>query len=111
MKKTLIPAHPKKLRDGSWGAKAETNSIAAGDTVWVTTKSGKRWEARVAAVLWTGDGVAIVRTERMGSGGGGGGSSSRRSKRSCRRCGCADPTCGGKGICQGPSFDPCHDCW
>jgi hypothetical protein len=32
--------------------------------VAVTARSGKTWEARVAAIVWTGSGVAICSTAR-----------------------------------------------
>jgi hypothetical protein len=59
---TTTPATPKKLRDGSWGALAQSESVAAGDTVKITTKAGKSWTATVSKVLWSGDGKAICRT-------------------------------------------------
>ena len=56
-------ASPIKLRNGSWGAKARSASVQAGDTVEITTKAGKSWTATVTKVVWTGDGVAICATE------------------------------------------------
>lgn len=53
-------AFPKKLRDGSWGLLIHTETAATGDTVQVTTKSGKTWTATVGKILWHGDGKAIA---------------------------------------------------
>lgn len=57
----MVQAIPKKLRSGDWGAKVE-GSVRQGDTVEIVTRAGKRWTARVAKVVWQGDGIAIVAT-------------------------------------------------
>ncbi len=58
-----LNASPARLRDGSWGARVSSETVSLGDTVTITTRSGKSWTARVVRVLWTGDGVAICATE------------------------------------------------
>ena len=64
MTTTTIHATPCKLRNGSWGARTSA-PVAIGDTVTITTRGGKTWDARVTHVVWTGDGVAIVATESL----------------------------------------------
>lgn len=61
---TKLQASPVKLRSGDWGAKAQ-GEARQGDTVHITTKGGKEWDARVVKVVWTGDGVSIVATESL----------------------------------------------
>lgn len=102
-------ATPTKLRSGAWGAKVSSPNAKRGDLVLITTKSGKSWEARITHVIWRGNGVAICATESSEPLAPRG---ARRSRGVCRHCGCDDPTCGGsgRGVCRGPSFDPCHDC-
>jgi len=81
MSNTRFEASPKKLRDGSWGAiisAASAGNAKTGDTLRITTKSGKSWEATIAKVIWTGSGKAIVSTRS--SGGGRKGSAPRRSR-------------------------------
>ncbi|KKM05264.1 hypothetical protein LCGC14_1755860 [marine sediment metagenome] len=79
MTTTTTPASPKKLRDGSWGALAQSDSVSVGDTLQITTRAGKTWAATVSTVIWSGKGVSICATEtavatpttpsrRMGSG-------------------------------------------
>jgi hypothetical protein len=60
---TTTAATPKKLKDGSWGALAQSESVTPGDTLQVTARSGKSWGATVSKVLWAGDGKAIVSTD------------------------------------------------
>lgn len=60
-----IQATPTKLRSGDWGAKVQ-GSVNQGDTIEITARSGKRWLAVVAKVVWSGDGVAIVATRSLG---------------------------------------------
>lgn len=58
---TSITATPAKLNNGSWGART-AGTVRVGDTVTITTKAGKSWDARVTAVIWTGNGVSLVAT-------------------------------------------------
>jgi len=46
-------ATPTKLRDGSWGARCSAG-VEAGDTITITTRGGKTWQAEVVRVLWSG---------------------------------------------------------
>jgi predicted SprT family Zn-dependent metalloprotease len=62
-------ATPKKLHNGDWGALAQTATVKSGDTLRITTKSGKQWNATVRQVLWTGDGKAICATNSGNSDG------------------------------------------
>ena len=59
-----ITATPAKLRDGSWGARTQ-GEVAVGDTVEITTRSGKTWKARVTAVVSCTGGVSIVATQSL----------------------------------------------
>jgi len=63
---TTIPATPAKLRDGSWGARIE-GAASIGDTLQITTKAGKTWQAKVTRVVWQGEGVALVATVSLDS--------------------------------------------
>jgi len=58
---TTTPATPTKLRNGSWGAKTQS-AVHAGDTVTITTRSGKSWDATVERVVWTNGSVSICAT-------------------------------------------------
>ena len=60
MKQTQT-ATPKKLNDGTWGARV-SGAVAVGDEITITTRSGKSWTARVDRVLWSGDDVTLVST-------------------------------------------------
>ncbi len=62
----MIKATPCKLRNGRWGARAPA-STKAGDTLTITTKAGKSWQAVVDCVVWTGDGVALCATSKLES--------------------------------------------
>lgn len=106
----MLDASPKKLKSGDWGALVKSGSVKAGDAVEITTKAGKSWKAFVTHVFWTGDGVAICATDSCGNGPALKKKAPKKSKVTCKYCGCDDPTCGGKGVCQGPAFDPCFDC-
>lgn len=81
---TSINARPKKLRDGSWGALADTERVQAEDVVTITTRAGKTWNARVLQVIWTGNGVAILRTQSLDSQL----ASYRPRRRSSKQCNC-----------------------
>lgn len=59
-----MAAKPIKLRNGTWGAQVE-GEVQTGDTITITTKAGKSWDARVVRVLWTGEGRSIVVTEQQ----------------------------------------------
>lgn len=111
----MIQASPTKLRDGSWGARAQSADVRAGDTVEITTRSGKRWTATVSRVLWSGDGVAIVATESNDRPARNGYVRAKRDSRGYVTerghyegyCGYPCPVSGRK-CC--PANGPCHDC-
>lgn len=58
---TATTTTPAKLRDGSWGART-TTPVQTGDTITITTKSGKTWDARVGRVIWTNGTACLVST-------------------------------------------------
>jgi hypothetical protein len=58
-----MQATPTKLRNGTWGAKVSSTDVRRGDTVTITTRSGKSWDATVSEVVWTGNGVTICATQ------------------------------------------------
>ena len=60
-------ATPIKLKNGDWGAKV-TAKVLSGEFLQVTTKSGKRWKAEVAKVVWQGADAAIVATRSLDRG-------------------------------------------
>ena len=45
---------PAKLREGSWGAHVNNDSVQPGDVVHLTTKGGKEWDSMVEKVVWKG---------------------------------------------------------
>lgn len=59
----MYNASPVKLRSGAWGARVASTSVRRGDSIRITTRSGKSWTATVAKVVWSGSGVAICATE------------------------------------------------
>ena len=59
---SILSASPAKLQSGAWGARVRSETVRAGDTIQITTSSGKSWQARVERVLWAGEGVAICAT-------------------------------------------------
>jgi len=61
---TTLQASPTKLRDGSWGARTK-GVPAIGDTITITTKAGKTWNAQVTSLVWTDQKVAIVSTKSL----------------------------------------------
>lgn len=54
-------ASPSKLRSGEWGARVD-GDVKPGDTITITTRSGKSWDATVSKVIWQGEGVTLVAT-------------------------------------------------
>ncbi len=65
MTRNTLAASPAKLRNGSWGARVKSATVAVGDTVTITTRSGKSWDATVEHVVWSGDGVSICATQSL----------------------------------------------
>jgi hypothetical protein len=61
---TTITASPAKLKNGSWGARVR-GDVTEGDTITITTRGGKSWDARVTKVVWSGEGVAVCATESL----------------------------------------------
>jgi hypothetical protein len=96
-------ATPTKLRNGSWGARVGAN-VQPGDIVRITTKAGKSWDATVAKVIWTGDGVSICATSS-------GASRNTYYTPSRRRPGCCSE-CGDRlqPWMDGYAMGLCHDC-
>jgi len=91
-----IAATPAKLKSGEWGARV-TSPVSVGDTVTITTKSGKSWDATVTRVVWKGDGVSLCAT--------GGGD---RPKSGGRRTGCS---CGSREDAHGCLIPSPNNCW
>ena len=54
---------PAKLNNGSWGART-TEPVAPGQTITVTTRTGKSWDATVNEVLWNDHSVWLVSTRK-----------------------------------------------
>ncbi|MBN8737414.1 MAG: hypothetical protein J0H27_14265 [Xanthomonadales bacterium] len=52
--KTEYAGHPAKLKEGGWGAHVNSDKVQHGDSVSLTTKAGKTWNAVVDRVVWTG---------------------------------------------------------
>ncbi len=86
---TTHTASPTKLRDGSWGARTSAD-IAVGDTITITARSGKSWDAVVERIVWTGANrygkgdVAIVAIRSLDQ---------DRPRRSRNGCDCTDDCC------------------
>lgn len=98
----MINATPTKLRSGNWGARVQ-GRVHEGDVITITTRAGKSWQAEVAKVVWSGNGVSICATESAGP---------RRSGRRASQyangyCYYPCPVSGRK-CC--PENGPCHDC-
>lgn len=74
-----------RLRDGSWGVRAEGTALSPGQTVRVAKKDGTEVVARVGRLLWSKDGVTLVTVTSVEEEGGGSGSGSGR--RVCADCG------------------------
>ena len=56
-----MQATPKKLKDGTWGARV-LGAVEPGDTITITTRAGKSWDAIVERVLWSDDQAMLVST-------------------------------------------------
>lgn len=76
-----------KLRDGSWGIRAEGVVIERGQTVTVTKKSGETKEETIGRILWTGNGVTLATIVSSSNGVSGEGGARRRSGNVCAECG------------------------
>jgi len=61
-------ATPAKLRDGSWGARV-VGKARRGQRIFIQAKGGRKWEATVDKVFWTGEDrytgeiISLVSTE------------------------------------------------
>jgi hypothetical protein len=64
----MLSATPSKLRDGSWGARV-AGAVKPGDTIQISAKSGKTWDAVVSRVVWTDGNVTLVATQSDRQGG------------------------------------------
>lgn len=62
---TPIAATPAKLKNGNWGARVQSADVREGDTVTITTRAGKSWQAQVELVVWRGDDIAICATSSL----------------------------------------------
>lgn len=60
---SIKAATPAKLRDGSWGARVKGDA-KKGDEIQITTQGGKSWTAVVETVVWSGDGITLVKTAK-----------------------------------------------
>ena len=49
-----LTGSPSRLNDGSWGVRVK-GPASPGQIVEVRTRTGKKWESEVEAVLWTGE--------------------------------------------------------
>lgn len=101
-----IPASPKKLRNGQWGAWADSEAVKVGDTLYISTKSGKSWNARITKVIWRGKGGAICETLSMTHAQPTSRQSYRPQRAYASSCGYPCPVT--RQRCT-PS-NPCHDC-
>jgi hypothetical protein len=95
---------PVKLRDGTWGARVQ-GAAKVGDTVTITTRSGKSWTATVRRVLWTGSGVSIVATRAADRG-----AADRRRSGLGSGHGWASQVAGYSDYCTGRPGCGCFDC-
>ena len=113
MKDSTKTARPTKLRNGDWGARVE-GTVRKGDTITITTKSGKSWDATVTRVIWTDSGVSIVSTASTSKSKSDYVPAVRNSRGYVTDRGHYDGYCGypcpvsGKKCC--PEHGPCHDC-
>lgn len=101
-----MTATPTKLRNGSWGARVE-GKPSIGETITIRAKSGKSWQARVSAIVWT-DGtasiVATASTDRESR------PSSGKRYRGRNGGGSAANVPGYSSYCTGRSGCGCYDC-
>ena len=51
---TALPANPRKLRSGEWGAWVTGPTIVSGALILIRTRSGMNWFARITKVIWQG---------------------------------------------------------
>lgn len=58
-----VPARPYRLRDGSWGAVANT-FVRVGDPVLIETKSSKSWFATADKIIYRNNDTTIVTTKK-----------------------------------------------
>ena len=49
-----LPAYPRKLRSGEWGAWVKGSGIITGTLIRVRTRRGASWIAQVTRVIWRG---------------------------------------------------------
>jgi len=61
MEEDSVQATPKKLKDGTWGARVQ-GAVEPGDTITITTRAGKSWDAIVDRVLWSDEQAMLVST-------------------------------------------------
>ena len=97
------PATPCKLRTGAWGARTAPE-VQVGDTVTITTRAGKSWDARVTKIVWTGDDAAVVATESLDR------PAPRKSRNGCSCDGdCCRPRChcDAHCVCKGGNIYDC----
>lgn len=88
-----MKASPYKLRSGEWGARVY-GAPQEGQTILITAKSGKSWNARVKTVLWKDQKASLVALEPR--------ESRRRSGSSCH----TDGNC--SSLCPMSSACPCY---
>lgn len=60
----MTTATPAKLKSGAWGARV-AGTVAPGAIIQIAAKSGKTWQAKVARIVWSGEGVSLVATESL----------------------------------------------
>ena len=103
--KSTESASPAKLRTGDWGARVPY-PVSPGDTITITAKSGKSWQATVDRVVWQGEGVWLVSTISRETGSARG--SGRRGKWTVCACGSREidgQTVPSQSNCQSCQFD------
>ncbi len=100
-----LTGKPKQLRSGEWGTVVSTENVNVGDSVTITTASGKSWEARIQKVIWRGNGVAICATSKSSGGSSGGSGGSKRG--TWTGCHCGSREIDGETI---PSSKNCRSC-
>ena len=101
-------ATPTKLRSGDWGCRVNGDA-REGQIVTIRTSKGKTWAAKIAKVIWSGNGVSICATCSADY------TPAKRNSRGYVEqrghhdgyCGYLCPVTGRK--CT-PANGPCHDC-